>query len=150
MTVMLALNGLTLMLIMLAGMIGLMVLLQRPMRKQQEQQRQMRNTLQPGTRVMLTSGLFGTVLHIGKEQAIVELAPGLEVTVVKGAIAKTVTPDEEEFEFTDDLDEDDAHVQSDDQTVPGTPVEQTPADAAPADAPVGDASEERDGKPYSA
>lgn len=78
----------------------------RPMRRQQSAQATMRSQLEPGSRVMLTSGLFGTIRHLGERQAIVELAPGLEVTVVKDAIAKVTAPDDEEFEFEDEADVD--------------------------------------------
>lgn len=89
-------------LILLAAVVfGFMFLVQRPMRKQQAAQREMQQSMQPGTRVMLTSGLFGTVSHVGDKQAIVELAPGLEVTVLRQAINKVVGPDDEEFEFSD-------------------------------------------------
>lgn len=83
-------------------LVGMMLLMQRPMKKQQEAARQLQASLGPGSRVVLQGGLFGTVTHLGDKQAIVELAPGLEVTVLRQSIAKAVTPDEEEFEFADD------------------------------------------------
>lgn len=74
----------------------------RPQQKRMKEHQALINAIQPGTRVLLTSGIFGTVRHIGERQVIVELAPGTEVTMIKGNIAKVVGADEEEFEFSDD------------------------------------------------
>lgn len=73
----------------------------RPQRKQAEKQREMHNSIEPGTRVMLTSGIYGTVTAIGDKQFVLELAPGVDITVLKQAIVRTVAPDDEEFEFAD-------------------------------------------------
>ena len=74
----------------------------RPQQKRMKAQQTVISELTAGTRVLLTSGVFATVRHLGERQAIVELAPGVEVTVVKGNIARPTTADEEEFEFSDD------------------------------------------------
>lgn len=77
-------------------------LLVRPQKKRQQQHQSTVDALQPGQRVILTSGYFATISHMGERQAIVELAPGVEVTVLKGNIARPAEADEEEFEFADD------------------------------------------------
>ena len=74
----------------------------RPQQKRAKQHQDMQSSLSVGSRVLLTSGMFGTVAHVGERQIIVELAPGVEVTVLKGNVARTVTADDEEFEFTDE------------------------------------------------
>lgn len=79
-------------------------LLIRPQQKRAKQQTEMTNSLAPGARVMLSSGVFGTVRHLGQRQAIIEIAPGIEMTVVKQAIVKTLTPEDDEFEYADDDD----------------------------------------------
>lgn len=94
-------SGFPSMILLLIVVLGFMFLVQRPLRKQQAAQRELQNQMAEGSRVMLTSGMFGTITHLGDKQAIVELAPGLEVTVLRQAISKAVTPDDEEFEFTD-------------------------------------------------
>ena len=78
----------------------------RPQQKRMKAQQTVISELTAGTRVLLTSGVFATVRHLGERQAIVELAPGVEVTVVKNNIARPTTADEEEFEFSDEADED--------------------------------------------
>lgn len=84
--------------ILLILVVGYFLLI-RPMRKRAAEMQQMTSSIQPGTRVLLTSGLFGTVKHVGDKQLVIELAPDMDVTVIKQAVAKVVTPDEEEFEY---------------------------------------------------
>ena len=64
----------------------------RQVKKQQEERAKLESNLQEGTRVVLNSGLFVTITHLGDKQAVVELAPGVEVSVLK-----------QEFAFADDV-----------------------------------------------
>ena len=102
MTPLMALSGTMMMLLVVAFFLIFTTLAQRPLKKQAEEQAAMRKNLGEGTRVLLTGGLFGTVTHVGDEQIIVELAPGVEVTATKQAVSKVVAPEDEEFEFADD------------------------------------------------
>ena len=77
-------------------------LLIRPAQKKQKDQQQMVSALAAGSRVMTTSGVFGTIVHLGERQAVLEIAPGIEMTVLKQAIMRSVSPAEEEFEYEDD------------------------------------------------
>lgn len=88
---------------MLVGLLVFTFLMQRPLKKQAEAQRKVRESLAEGCRVLLTSQIFGTVTHVGAEQLIVEIAPGVEVTAMKQAVIRVVEPQEEEFEFADEL-----------------------------------------------
>lgn len=65
----------------------------RPQRRRQQEQQKIQTSMQPGARVMLSSGIYGTVVSVGEKQAVVELAPGTEVTVLKQVIMQVVTPD---------------------------------------------------------
>jgi len=90
-------------------MIALMViafyfLIMRPQRKRQQAIQKTMNELTPGTRVLLNSGIFGTVLAVGDRQALIELAPGVELTVLKQAIARVATEADEDT-FVDEDDE---------------------------------------------
>jgi len=89
--------------VVIGGFIYLMMI--RPNQKRAAEQKQMMDAIQPGARVMLTSGLFGTIQAVGDQQMVVELAPGMAVTVVRQAIARVVPESEEEFEYTDDHDQ---------------------------------------------
>jgi preprotein translocase subunit YajC len=73
----------------------------RPAKKQQQKQQAMMDSLQEGSRVMLTSGIYGTIRHLGDRQAIIEISPGVDLTVLRRAVAKIATSDEEEFEYAD-------------------------------------------------
>ena len=102
----------------------------RPQQKRAKQHQDMQSSLSVGSRVLLTSGMFGTVAHVGERQLIVELAPGVEVTVLKGNVARTVSAEDEEFEFTDEAPADEAEMIAED----GAPeLAQTAADVAAAD-----------------
>lgn len=91
------------MILLLVAMFAIVYFLMiRPQQKKMREDQEMRSQLSPGDRVLLTSGVFATVAHIGERQMIVELAPGVEVTVLKGNVARKVDVADEEFEFTDD------------------------------------------------
>ncbi len=83
-------------------------LILRPQRKRQQAIQQTMSALAPGNRVMLASGLFGTVVSVGAKQVIIEISPGAELTVLKQAVSRVVTADDEDnVEEHDELDEDD-------------------------------------------
>lgn len=85
-------------------MVGVVVLfyfmLVRPQQKRAKQQQDLMSSLQPGDRVMTISGIVGTVRYLGEKQAIIEISPGVEMTVVKGALSSQ--PVDDEFEYADD------------------------------------------------
>jgi len=92
------------MILLLVAMFAIMYFLMiRPQQKKMKEDMQMRSQLAEGDRVLLTSGIFGTIAHVGERQMIIELAPGTEITVLKGNVARKVLPADEEFEFTDDI-----------------------------------------------
>ena len=94
-------------------MIALMVfafyfLILRPQKKRQQAIQNTLNSLEPGSRVLLGSGLFGTIVSLGDRQAVLEISPGVELTVLKQAIIRTVTEADEDTVYDDDdlLDDD--------------------------------------------
>ncbi len=72
----------------------------RPQQKRTKEQKTLMAGLKEGDRVMTISGIVGTIRHLGEKQAIIEISPGVEMTVVKGAIS--TQPVDDEFEYTDD------------------------------------------------
>jgi preprotein translocase subunit YajC len=81
-------------------------LILRPQRKRQQAVQQTMNALSPGNRVMLGSGVFGTVISVGARQVVLEISPGAELTVLKQAISRIATEDDEDsVEEHDELDE---------------------------------------------
>lgn len=58
--------------------------------------REMQDSLTPGTEVMTTSGLYGTIREINDKTVDLEISPGIVVTFVRQAIAEVRTPDVED------------------------------------------------------
>ena len=81
-------------------------LLIRPAQKKQKDQQNMVAQLTPGARVMTTAGVFATIVQVGGKQVVIEIAPGVEMTVLKQAILRVVDPAEDEFEYDPDGDAD--------------------------------------------
>ncbi|MFT8395447.1 preprotein translocase subunit YajC [Propionibacterium sp.] len=114
--------------VMFAAMYFLMI---RPQKKQQQKQRDMLAAAKPGARVMLTSGIFGSIRAAGDKQLVIELAPGVDITVVRQAVAKIIAPEEEEFEYADvdqDAEPDEPAETSAPEGTPSLlPLDETPA-----------------------
>jgi preprotein translocase subunit YajC len=90
-------------LIMIALLVvGFYFLILRPQKKRQQAVQKTLRELQPGTRVLLNSGLFGTIAALGDRQAVIEIAPGVEITVLKAAIARAVTETDEDQAYDDE------------------------------------------------
>lgn len=94
----------TFMLIALMGL-AFYFLIMRPQRKRQQAAQRTMSELEPGARVMLGSGLFGTVVSVGEKQVVLEISPGAELTVLKQAIARVVTETDEDTEPGEEFDE---------------------------------------------
>ena len=87
-------------------------LLIRPQKKRAKEQQEALAAMQAGSRVMTISGIIGTISHIGEKQAILEIAPGVEITIDKRALS--TQPIEDEFEYVDaDADELESAVEPD-------------------------------------
>jgi len=88
----------TLLPILLIGVV-FYLLIMRPARNRQKKQQQMMSTLQAGSRIMTTAGIFGTVVEIDGENASIEIAPGVVIRVVKAAIGRVLDePESPELE----------------------------------------------------
>lgn len=57
--------------------------------------------LEPGREVILTSGIYGTVLHVEKDKVGLEIAPGVTVLVARAAVARVVNPMPDSAESAD-------------------------------------------------
>lgn len=71
------------------------ILIIRPMRARQKQftaLREMQNALQPGARVMISSGIHGTIRELDEDTVGLEIAPGVVVTVARAAVAEIEGP----------------------------------------------------------
>jgi len=134
-------------------------LILRPQRKRQQAIQQTMSALSPGSRVMLASGLFGTVVSVGAKQVVLEISPGTELTVLKQAISRIVTAEDEdnlmEQDELDELDEEDtvtedAVAEQPREALPERPTEEPTAATTPEPAVEPDSSSVRDSKPSTA
>lgn len=78
---------------MLAVVFFLLII--RPMRARQRQfteLRRMQDALEPGARVMISSGIHGTIHHLDEETVGLEVAPNVVITVARAAVAEIETP----------------------------------------------------------
>jgi preprotein translocase subunit YajC len=71
----------------------LWLLLVRPQARRQRELAHMQSTLEVGDEVMLTSGVYGTVLGLDSDVAQVEIADGVTIRVARGAIGQVVRDD---------------------------------------------------------
>ena len=70
----------------------LFVLPARQRKRMQAQTQEMQNSLTPGTPVMTTSGLHGTVASLGEKTIDLEIAPGVVATFARQAILEVRRP----------------------------------------------------------
>lgn len=89
-----------LMMVLMVGAFYLLLI--RPAQRRQKKQQEMVSALAEGSRVLTNAGVYATIVHMGDKQAVIEIAPGVEMTVLKQAIMRVVTADEDEFEYPDD------------------------------------------------
>ena len=64
----------------------------RPQKKRQREQQDLLKSLRPGTEVMTTAGVFGTIVSVSDDRYGLEIAPGVVISVVPQAVGKVVTP----------------------------------------------------------
>ena len=83
-------------------------LILRPQKKRQQAQQKTMSSITPGARVMTGSGVFGTVVSVGEKQIVVEISPGVNLTLLKPAVSRVVGPEDEDgpHDLTADTDYD--------------------------------------------
>lgn len=77
-------------------------LLIRPQRKRQKEQQRLLSLLEPGSHVLTHTGIFGTIVSIGDKQAVLEIAPGIRVTVLRQTIARAARPEDVDSALDDE------------------------------------------------
>jgi preprotein translocase subunit YajC len=81
-----------------------------PQARRRKQAAALRREVEPGAEVMLTSGLFGTVVEIDGDTVVIEAAEGVRLRYAKGAVQRVLP---EPLDDTDDSDETDEHYHAD-------------------------------------
>ena len=69
----------------------------------------MQSAIEPGVRVMTTSGIYGIVQEIEADSIVVEISEGVDVRFAKAAVMKVVPHLDETDDEADDFDELDQH-----------------------------------------
>ncbi|WP_262852968.1 preprotein translocase subunit YajC [Mumia quercus] len=62
----------------------------RPQSKRRREFLDMQQKVQVGSRVMITSGIFGTVVGLGDDSMTLSIAPGVEIEVHRNVVAKII------------------------------------------------------------
>lgn len=105
-------------LLLLAIPVVFYFLLIRPQSKRRREQLQLQSAVEPGVRVVTTSGMHATVAAVDDDGVVLEIAPGVEVRFVKQAVMNVVKDDAEDL---DDLDEETEDADEPEQTGDGEP-----------------------------
>lgn len=84
-------------------MVGMYLLLVRPQQRRMKAQRALIATVAAGDRVVTAGGLIGTIRVLTDERATLEVAPGVEVDVLRAAISRTIDPVTAEVRDPEDL-----------------------------------------------
>jgi preprotein translocase subunit YajC len=83
--------------LLLVGLLGVVFyfLLIRPQRRQQAQQRDLANNIDPGDEIVTHGGIYGTVTEVDDDEGtiLLEVAPGIELRMLKGAVARRIESD---------------------------------------------------------
>lgn len=74
--------------------VGFYFLVIRPTRNRQKEQARTQESATEGARVMTASGVLGTVVRMGEKQALLEVSPGVTITVVRQAIVSVLSDDD--------------------------------------------------------
>ena len=78
------------------------LLIIRPASRRQKDQARMQSAINVGEQVMLTSGIFGTVTGMDDDRLSIEIAPGIVVSVARGAVGSVVPTEQHDAEYTDE------------------------------------------------
>jgi preprotein translocase subunit YajC len=80
--------------IILAVLIGLFyMLIMRPQRNRQRKASQTQSAVMPGQRIRTTAGMYGTVISGDDRDVVIEIAPGVQVTMLRRAVMDVVSDD---------------------------------------------------------
>ncbi len=99
-------GGSPVILLLLLGMPVMLFLMMRSQRRKASQQQSLQRSAGIGSEIMTTAGIFGTIVDEDEDEGtiILEIAPGTQIKLIRGAISRVVSEDEE---YDEDGDEDD-------------------------------------------
>ena len=83
---------------------GLMwALLIRPQQRRLRQHQAVVSSLRAGDEIITAGGIYGRVQSVDDEAMVVEVAPGVELRILRAAVSQRVTKDEPSSDDLDDL-----------------------------------------------
>jgi len=105
-------GGSPIVLLLLLGMPVMRFLMMRSQRKKAAQQQNLQKSAGIGSEIMTTAGIFGTIVDEDEDEGtiVLEIAPGTQIKLIRGAIARVVDEDDDYEEYDDEDDDDDAVV----------------------------------------
>ena len=77
-------------LVAILGLFWFMVI--RPAKRRQQEVTSLQSSIEVGQKVMMSSGVYGTIRSITDDRARLEIAPGTEIEIARAAIAKVDSP----------------------------------------------------------
>jgi preprotein translocase subunit YajC len=77
----------------------------RPQQQRIRAQQALVSALEEGDEVVSSAGIYGRILELNDETAILEVADGVELKIARGAIARRLEPATEVEAFEDDEDD---------------------------------------------
>lgn len=95
--------------------VGMYMLLIRPQQKRMKEQQALIASAEAGDRVLMTSGIYGTITEVLERAAYVELADGFEILINRESIQDILDefPMDEIQDAADELDHDDDDLDDD-------------------------------------
>ena len=105
-------GGSPIVLLLLLGMPAMLFWMMRSQRKKAAQQQDLQSSAGIGSEIMTTAGIFGTIVDEDEDEGtiVLEIAPGTQIKLIRGAIARVVADEDDEYEEYDDEDDDDESV----------------------------------------
>ena len=105
-------GGSPIVLLLLLGMPVMLFLMMRSQRKKAAQQQNLQRSAGIGSEIMTTAGIFGTIVDEDEDEGtiVLEIAPGTQIKLIRGAIARVVEEDDEYEDDEGEEDDDDAVV----------------------------------------
>jgi preprotein translocase subunit YajC len=82
--------------LLIAVLFGLFyVLMIRPQRNKQRAAAQMQSTVTPGQQIRTTAGIYGTIVSADDRDVVVQIAPGVEIRMLRRAVMDVVSEDDD-------------------------------------------------------
>ncbi len=99
-------GGLPTTLIFLLLMVGVFYfLLIRPQQRRSRQAKEMLSELEVGDEIVTIGGIFATIREFDDEGVIIEISPGIEMKILRSAIARRLVLDQDAYEDEDEEEE---------------------------------------------